>query len=145
MAGLMHYRWNKGKSNTAKLPNGDKIVFVDVGGRTSAVVPAVQKKTDAATGDVAEDADPTDESDAEPEQKTEEPKKTATASQVPAKRARGRAKKEDDTDAPSNDKASKKQKTTKANNSVPRKKKESAAAEPQTVSNPRRSARLARS
>lgn len=43
---LFKHRWGKGKKNTPSvLPNGDKITFVTVGGRTSAVVPSVQKKT----------------------------------------------------------------------------------------------------
>lgn len=51
---LFKHRWGKGKKDKpAVLPNGDKITFVTVGGRTSAVVPAVQKKT----GPVAEDID----------------------------------------------------------------------------------------
>jgi DNA-formamidopyrimidine glycosylase len=57
---LMHYRWGKGKGKgkgqTAQMPNGDKITFLTVGGRTSAVVPSVQKKTGAVAGDVAETA-----------------------------------------------------------------------------------------
>ena len=50
---LMKYRWNKGKAKDANvLPNGDKIVHLTVGGRTSAIVPARQKKTAAVAGDV---------------------------------------------------------------------------------------------
>lgn len=51
---LFKHRWSKGKKNQASaLPNGDKIVFLTVGGRSSAVVPAVQKKT----GPVAKEID----------------------------------------------------------------------------------------
>lgn len=46
------------------LPNGNKIVHLKVGGRTSAVVPAVQKKTAAVAGDV--DHGDADEDIAEP-------------------------------------------------------------------------------
>lgn len=49
---LMKYRWDKKDS---KLPNGEKIVHLKVGGRTSAVVPSRQKKTAAVAGDVASD------------------------------------------------------------------------------------------
>ncbi|KAI9778927.1 MAG: hypothetical protein M1835_004811 [Candelina submexicana] len=49
---LMRYRWGKGKKDQNKLPNGEKIVFIKVGGRTSAVVPSVQKKTGPVAGDV---------------------------------------------------------------------------------------------
>src|SRR5687767_4416380 len=53
--GLMHHRWGKGKNNGGKMPNGDKITFLKVGGRTSAVVPSLQKKTGVVAGDVSED------------------------------------------------------------------------------------------
>ncbi|KAJ5183601.1 Ribosomal protein S13-like H2TH [Penicillium capsulatum] len=54
---LFKHRWGKGKKNQpAVLPNGDKITFVTVGGRTSAVVPAVQKKTGSVTKDIDESA-----------------------------------------------------------------------------------------
>ncbi|PYH99100.1 hypothetical protein BO71DRAFT_247761 [Aspergillus ellipticus CBS 707.79] len=50
---LFKHRWGKGKKNTPSvLPNGDKITFVTVGGRTSAVVPSVQKKTRLAARDI---------------------------------------------------------------------------------------------
>lgn len=43
---LFKHRWNKGKKGQEVnvLPNGEKIVHVTVGGRTSAIVPSVQKK-----------------------------------------------------------------------------------------------------
>ena len=51
---LFKHRWSKGKKDAPqKLPNGEKIVFLTVGGRTSAVVPSVQKKT----GPVAKEMD----------------------------------------------------------------------------------------
>jgi formamidopyrimidine-DNA glycosylase len=62
---LFKHRWGKGKKDSSKtLPNGEKITFLTVGGRTSAVVPSIQKKTgpvakemDGAEGlDVEEDA-----------------------------------------------------------------------------------------
>ena len=41
---LFPHRWNKGKKDAVNhLPNGDKIEFITVGGRTSCVVPEVQK------------------------------------------------------------------------------------------------------
>lgn len=49
---LMKYRWDKGKKDSNMLPNGEKIVHLKVGGRTSAIVPSVQKKTAAVAGDV---------------------------------------------------------------------------------------------
>lgn len=56
---LMKYRWDKGKKEGNVLPNGNKIVHLTVGGRTSAIVPNVQKKTAAVAGDI--DADEQDE------------------------------------------------------------------------------------
>lgn len=54
---LFKHRWGKGKKDQpAVLPNGDKITYLKVGGRTSAVVPAVQKKTGAVAKDVDENA-----------------------------------------------------------------------------------------
>jgi formamidopyrimidine-DNA glycosylase len=52
---IMKYRWDKGKKDANVLPNGEKIVHITVGGRTSAVVPSRQKKTGAVAGDVKED------------------------------------------------------------------------------------------
>ena len=50
---LFKHRWGKGKKDSKnQLPNGAKIVFMTVGGRTSAVVPSVQKKTGKVAGDV---------------------------------------------------------------------------------------------
>lgn len=43
---LFKHRWGKGKKDAPNvLPNGQKIAFLTVGGRTSAVIPAIQKKT----------------------------------------------------------------------------------------------------
>lgn len=53
---IMKYRWDKGKKDANVLPNGEKIVHLKVGGRTSAIVPSRQKKTAA----VAADVDPED-------------------------------------------------------------------------------------
>ncbi|CAA9958538.1 Formamidopyrimidine-DNA glycosylase [Pyrenophora teres f. maculata] len=80
---LMKHRWGKGKKEASKLPTGEKITFLKVGGRTSAIVPSVQKKTAAVAGDVSESA--ADE-DVEEEAK---PKKTN-------KRTAKAAKEEDD-------------------------------------------------
>jgi formamidopyrimidine-DNA glycosylase len=50
---LFNHRWGKGKKDApTTLPNGAKITFLTVGGRTSCVVPSVQKKTGAVAGDV---------------------------------------------------------------------------------------------
>lgn len=49
---LMKHRWDKGKKGGSRLPTGEKIEHLSVGGRTSAVVPSLQKKTGAVAGDV---------------------------------------------------------------------------------------------
>ncbi|KAI7839952.1 hypothetical protein COHA_006346 [Chlorella ohadii] len=45
---LFHYRWGKGNGQKSKMPSGQTIEHLTVGGRTSAVVPAVQKLNKAA-------------------------------------------------------------------------------------------------
>lgn len=79
---LFKHRWGKGKKNQpSALPNGDKITFLTVGGRTSAVVLAVQKKTGAVAKEIEDDTNGAsskrkrdvkqeDESDAEEEKKS---------------------------------------------------------------------------
>ncbi|KAG9743181.1 hypothetical protein KCU75_g15425, partial [Aureobasidium melanogenum] len=81
---LMKYRWDKGKKDKNVLPNGDKIVHLKVGGRTSAIVPRLQKKT----GKVAGDVDSADEvlEDAANSQEETTPKK-AKATKAKAKKA----------------------------------------------------------
>lgn len=43
---LMKHRWGKGKKADNRLPTGEKVEFLKVGGRTSAYVPTLQKKTE---------------------------------------------------------------------------------------------------
>ena len=72
---LFKHRWGKGKKDAPKtLPNGEKIVFLTVGGRTSAVVPSVQKKT----GPVAKEM-----SDAEEDEKPAKSKKAKAVKAEP--------------------------------------------------------------
>lgn len=90
---LFSHRWGKGKKDAKKaLPTGEKIVFLTVGGRTSAVVPSIQKKTgpvaadmsEAEEGDDVQEEKPpksevkrkTKQKDVKPELKEETPKKT---------------------------------------------------------------------
>jgi formamidopyrimidine-DNA glycosylase len=50
---MFKHRWAKGKKDApTKLPSGEKITFLTVGGRTSCVVPSVQKKTGPVAGDL---------------------------------------------------------------------------------------------
>ncbi|XXG95971.1 hypothetical protein Hte_002248 [Hypoxylon texense] len=49
---LFRHRWGKGKKDSpTTLPNGDRITHITVGGRTSCVVPSVQKKRGRTTID----------------------------------------------------------------------------------------------
>ncbi|KAI0514926.1 formamidopyrimidine-DNA glycosylase [Xylaria bambusicola] len=53
---LFNHRWSKGKKDAAKtLPNGERLMFITVGGRTSCVVPTRQKKTGRVTAGVKEE------------------------------------------------------------------------------------------
>ena len=52
---LFKHRWGKGKKDAPKtLPNGEKITFLTVGARTSAVVPSMQKKTGPVAKEMSE-------------------------------------------------------------------------------------------
>ena len=69
---LFKHRWGKGKKDSSTtLPNGSKFVYLTVGGRTSCVVPSVQKKTGPVAGDVKGESAP---SDANGAKKGEKPK-----------------------------------------------------------------------
>ena len=74
---LMRYRWDKGKKDKNVLPNGDKIVHLKVGGRTSAIVPRLQKKTGKVAGDVGS-ADEVSEDAADSQEETTTKKTKAT-------------------------------------------------------------------
>ncbi|KAK7755088.1 hypothetical protein SLS62_002903 [Diatrype stigma] len=53
---LFKHRWGKGKKDAATtLPNGEKLTFITVGGRTSCVVPSIQKKRGRTTTDDAKE------------------------------------------------------------------------------------------
>lgn len=154
---LMTYRWDKGKKNGGKLPNGAKITFLTVGGRTSAVVPSVQKKTGAVAGDVSESTDAADDSEqAEPkpkkrgkgksnikeEDEAKEPKKEEATKR--AKRGRAQVEEEAAEDDEVKPQASKKQKA--AINATPRKgkKAETKSEKTEEVDGRRRSRRLSK-
>ncbi|KAL8657002.1 MAG: hypothetical protein Q9226_002358 [Calogaya cf. arnoldii] len=73
---LFKHRWGKGKKDaTQRLPNGAQIKFVTVGGRTSAIVPSVQKKTGEVAADV-KDKDSEDENGAEDDDPAERKSKS---------------------------------------------------------------------
>ena len=133
---LMKYRWSKGKKENPKLPNGSKITFLKVGGRTSAIVPSVQKKTAAVAGDVSDEA--ADQSEEEVKPKKAGKRKTKTKHEDEDKD--GAVKEEEDAEMP----AAKKQKK-KAGNGKARKEKElETPVKSEDVSGRRRSGRLSR-
>ncbi|KAF2668102.1 hypothetical protein BT63DRAFT_457403 [Microthyrium microscopicum] len=76
---MMRHRWGQGKKNANTLPNGEKMVFIKVGGRTSAVVPSVQKKTGAVAGDITEETITGDEDGATPAKGRKKAAKTKKA------------------------------------------------------------------
>ncbi|KAL5340835.1 Formamidopyrimidine-DNA glycosylase N-terminal domain-containing protein [Aspergillus crustosus] len=94
---LFKHRWSKGKKNqSSTLPNGEKITFLTVGGRTSAVVPSVQKKTGPVAGDVKDE----DESSSEREgkrKKTAPKKETANKKTKVKQESKQSVKTEDET------------------------------------------------
>ena len=72
---LFKHRWGKGKKDSSTiLPNGSKFVYITVGGRTSCVVPSVQKKTGPVAGDVKDEAG-TEDADGEKKATTKSRKK----------------------------------------------------------------------
>ncbi|KAI1174336.1 formamidopyrimidine-DNA glycosylase [Nemania sp. FL0916] len=78
---LFHHRWGKGKKDAAtKLPSGEKIIFVTVGGRTSCVVPSRQKKTGRVVAGVKEE-----EPEPEPETKSKAKSETKTKTKANTK------------------------------------------------------------
>ncbi|KAI9840044.1 MAG: hypothetical protein M1819_000236 [Sarea resinae] len=91
---LMKHRWGKGKKDKDRLPNGEKIVFLKVGGRTSAVVPSVQKKTGPVAGDInGGKNDDADEAETSEDEKPAKRKKKENAKQTPKKSTEAKASK----------------------------------------------------
>lgn len=73
---LFNYRWGKGAkgASSAKLPNGEKLAFITVGGRTSCYAPAVQRKTGEVVSG-AKSAMVESEDDVKPTPKEKSPKR----------------------------------------------------------------------
>ncbi|KAJ9668543.1 hypothetical protein H2201_001184 [Coniosporium apollinis] len=86
---LMRHRWSKGKKDGGKLPDGTKIQFLKVGGRTSAIVPGVQKKTGQVAGDVSADAEGSQDGADGASDEKEDASRTKTARRT---KASGKAK-----------------------------------------------------
>ena len=74
---LFKHRWGKGKKDSSTtLPNGSKFVYLTVGGRTSCVVPSVQKKTGPVAGDIKNEAG-LENADGEKKEKSKASKKVS--------------------------------------------------------------------
>ena len=131
---LFKHRWNKGKKGNNALPNGAKITFITVGGRTSAVVPSVQKKTGAVAGDVSQEAMGVEgsEEDDKPKKGGKRKKNAVKAENddedeaevseevsAPTKRSRKKAKQEEDEDAKPVEKPAAKKQSKAAKHTIP--------------------------
>ena len=137
---LFKHRWGKGKKDaTNTLPNGKRFVYITVGGRTSAVVPSVQKKTGPVAGDVkAEDEEAANGNSMEAKPKKGKAKsKTSTKEEAiagaeqqktSAKRKKGAVKEEDVTSTEVNGHVESKEE------SKPPAKKRKSSAKPKTES-----------
>ena len=91
---LFKHRWGKGKKDSSTtLPNGSKFVYLTVGGRTSCVVPSVQKKTGPVAGDVKNEAG-TEDADGDKKAKTKSRKKAPNLKEEEAEEEEGMRAKE---------------------------------------------------
>jgi len=90
---IFNHRWGKGK-NGGMLPNGEKLAFLTVGGRTSCYAPALQKKT----GSVPKEAEAK-----EAETKEEEP--AGADEKKPPSRKRKATTTSDETEPPAKTKS----------------------------------------
>ncbi|KAL6717914.1 hypothetical protein ACLMJK_003999 [Lecanora helva] len=115
---LFKHRWGKGKKDKPMtLPNGLRFVHLTVGGRTSCVVPSVQKKT----GPVSKDIEGGSDGDENAEEETEKPasktkksttkfKKTKAEPASKTSKARKRAAKNEEEENPADSKSAKSRK-----------------------------------
>lgn len=84
---LFQHRWGKGsKGSVAQLPNGEKLAFLTVGGRTSCFAPGLQKKSGNVAPGIKEEPLVV---------KEDKPKKAAATKKEPAKKATAAAKKKE--------------------------------------------------
>ncbi|GKT86191.1 formamidopyrimidine-DNA glycosylase [Colletotrichum tofieldiae] len=90
---LFNYRWGKGSKDAASaLPNGEKLAFITVGGRTSCYAPGRQKKTGQVVASAKEE--PVGDEEAKPKVASKKASKRQAKAQEsedekPAKKARG--------------------------------------------------------
>lgn len=114
---LFKHRWGKGKKDASKtLPNGEKIVFLTVGGRTSAVVPSIQKKTGPVSKEMSEAEERGSEESADEDVKEE--KTSKKSKMVKAQKPKSVKAKEETTTA---SKAGKRKKVEEDEEEIPAK------------------------
>lgn len=77
---IFHHRWGKGKG-ASHMPNGDKLAFITVGGRTSCYAPEVQKKSGHIAPGVKEEPIVSDEEPAEKKRTSKAKSKKEDAAQ----------------------------------------------------------------
>lgn len=88
---LFNHRWGKGKKDAASaLPNGEKLAFLTVGGRTSCYAPNVQKKTGHVAPGIKEEPITSTKQDKKPA-KTKAPKNDTKIEPPSKKRRKGDA------------------------------------------------------
>ncbi|KAJ3943413.1 uncharacterized protein N0V96_006338 [Colletotrichum fioriniae] len=94
---LFNYRWGKGSKGAAsELPNGEKLAFITVGGRTSCYAPGRQKKTGQVVPSAKEEPVEEDDGGGKKPKAAAKKKRPAKATesdeeeeQKPSKKARG--------------------------------------------------------
>lgn len=96
---LFNHRWGKGKKTSSALPNGEKLAFITVGGRTSCYAPSLQKKTGLVAPGIKEEPLENGDSEEKPKKSRtnkpkaqasdggQEPEKKTTTRKVPAETA----------------------------------------------------------
>ena len=86
---MFHYRWGKGAKGAAgHLPNGEKLAFLTVGGRTSCYAPEVQKKSGRIVPGVKEELIESDQEQPKPKKATKAKAAKAEGTQPPNKKKR---------------------------------------------------------
>ena len=92
---MFHYRWGKGAKGAAgHLPNGEKLAFLTVGGRTSCYAPEVQKKSGRIVPGVKEELIESDQEQPKPKKATKA--KAAKAEDAPPANKKKRKAEEDE-------------------------------------------------
>ncbi|KAL2273864.1 hypothetical protein FJTKL_04045 [Diaporthe vaccinii] len=89
---LFNHRWGKGKKTSSALPNGEKLAFITVGGRTSCYAPSLQKKTGLVAPGIKEEPLENDDSEEKPKKPRAKKPKVKESDDIgePAKKTNAR-------------------------------------------------------